>query len=423
MDTSAILQAICLVLLLVGSAFFSSAETALTTVNRIQIQLLAEEDNKKAKRVEMILDQSSKMLSAILIGNNIVNISASALATTLTISVFGNAYVGLATGILTLLVLVLGEITPKSLASIFSLQLSLAYSGFIWMLMRILTPVIFVVEAIRTGILKLMGVDPNAKGNRITEDELKTLVDVGLEEGAIENDEFEMITNVFSLDDSLAKDIMIPRIDMSFLHVDATYDEVIELYRETSYTRFPIYSETRDTIIGTINVKDLLLYPKDEPFHIRKLLREPHFTFEHKEVGTLLMEMQEGGISLVIVLDEYGATSGMITMEDILEEIVGEIRDEYDKDETDAIIELKPGREYLIDGSTNLTDVNDTLKIDLESEEYDSIGGYIIEKLDRLPKSGETIQLDNGIKMITELVKRNRVEKVHVFLPEKNSEE
>ena len=423
MDTSAILQAICLVLLLVGSAFFSSAETALTTVNRIQIQLLAEEDNKKAKRVEMILDQSSKMLSAILIGNNIVNISASALATTLTISVFGNAYVGLATGILTLLVLVLGEITPKSLASIFSLQLSLAYSGFIWMLMRILTPVIFVVEAIRTGILKLMGVDPNAKGNRITEDELKTLVDVGLEEGAIENDEFEMITNVFSLDDSLAKDIMIPRIDMSFLHVDATYDEVIELYRETSYTRFPIYSETRDTIIGTINVKDLLLYPKDEPFHIRKLLREPHFTFEHKEVGTLLMEMQEGGISLVIVLDEYGATSGMITMEDILEEIVGEIRDEYDKDETDAIIEMKPGREYLIDGSTNLTDVNDTLKIDLESEEYDSIGGYIIEKLDRLPKSGETIQLDNGIKMITELVKRNRVEKVHVFLPEKNNEE
>lgn len=423
MDTSAILQAICLVLLLVGSAFFSSAETALTTVNRIQIQLLAEENNKKAKKVEKILDHSSKMLSAILIGNNIVNISASSLATTLTISVFGNAYVGLATGILTLLVLVFGEITPKSLASNFSLQLSLAYSGIIWWLMHILTPVIFIVEGIRTGLLKLMGVDPNAKGNRITEDELKTLVDVGLEEGAIENDEFEMITNVFSLDDSLAKDIMIPRIDMSFLHVDATYEDVIELYRETSYTRFPIYSDTRDTIIGTINVKDLLLYPKNEPFHIRKLLREPHFTFEHKEVGTLLMEMQEGGISLMIVLDEYGATSGMITMEDILEEIVGEIRDEYDKDETDAIIELKPDREYLIDGSTNLTDVNDTLKIDLESEEYDSIGGYIIEKLDRLPKNGETILLDNGIKLITEVVKRNRVEKVHVFLPEKTEDE
>ena len=418
MDTSAILQAIILVILLAGSAFFSSAETALTTVNRIQVQLLADDGNKRAKKVLKILDHSSKMLSAILIGNNIVNISASSLATTLTISVFGNTYVGLATGILTLLVLVFGEITPKSLASIFAMQLSLAYSGIIWPLMKLLTPVIFIVEGIRTGLLKLLGVDPNAKGNRITEDELKTLVDVGREEGAIENDEFEMITNVFSLDDSLAKDIMIPRIDMSFLHVDASYEEVLDLYRETSYTRFPIYSDTRDTVIGTINVKDLLLYPKDEPFHIRKILREPHFTFEHKEVGTLLMEMQEGGISLVIVLDEYGSTSGMITMEDILEEIVGEIRDEYDKDETDAIIELKPGREYLIDGSTNLTDVNDTLKIDLESEEYDSIGGYIIEKLDRLPKSGETILLDNGIKLITELVRRNRIEKVHVFIPE-----
>ena len=418
MDTSAILQAIILVILLAGSAFFSSAETALTTVNRIQVQLLADDGNKRARKVIKILDHSSKMLSAILIGNNIVNISASSLATTLTISVFGNTYVGLATGILTLLVLVFGEITPKSLASIFAMQLSLAYAGIIWPLMKLLTPVIFIVEGIRTGLLKLLGVDPNAKGNRITEDELKTLVDVGREEGAIENDEFEMITNVFSLDDSLAKDIMIPRIDMSFLHVDASYEEVLDLYRETSYTRFPIYSDTRDTVIGTINVKDLLLYPKDEPFHIRKILREPHFTFEHKEVGTLLMEMQEGGISLVIVLDEYGSTSGMVTMEDILEEIVGEIRDEYDKDETDAIIELKPGREYLIEGSTNLTDVNDVLKIDLESEEYDSIGGYIIEKLDRLPKSGETILLDNGIKMITELVKRNRIEKVHVFLPE-----
>ena len=414
MDTSAILQAICLVLLLVGSAFFSSAETALTTVNRIQIQLLAEEDNKKAKRVEMILDQSSKMLSAILIGNNIVNISASALATTLTISVFGNAYVGLATGILTLLVLVLGEITPKSLASIFSLQLSLAYSGFIWILMRVLTPVIFVVEAIRTGILKLMGVDPNAKGNRITEDELKTLVDVGLEEGAIENDEFEMITNVFSLDDSLAKDIMIPRIDMSFLHVDASYDEVIELYRETSYTRFPIYSETRDTIIGTINVKDLLLYPKDEPFHIRKILREPHFTFEHKEVGTLLMEMQEGGISLVIVLDEYGATSGMITMEDILEEIVGNIFDEHDKEEH-HIVSRSDGT-YFMDGSADLEEVAQALDLEeLAENENDTLNGYLISLIDKIPGDGERFEVEaHGFLFRVLSVKDKMIRRVEV---------
>ena len=413
------LQAILLLVLLAGSAFFSSAETALTTVNRIQVQLLADEDSRRARRVLQILNNSGKMLSAILIGNNIVNIFASSLATTLTIQVFGNAYVGAATGLLTLLVLVFGEITPKSLASIYSLKLSLAYAEIIWFIMKVLTPVIFIIENIRTGLMKLMGIDPNAKLNTMTEDELKTLVDVGLEDGAIETDEFEMISNVFDLDDSLAKDIMIPRVDMAFIQADSTYEEVMDLYKTYSYTRYPVYSDTTDTVIGTINIKDLLIYPKGEEFRVRRILREPHFTFEHKEVGTLLMEMRNGMVSIVIVLDEYGATSGMITLEDILEEIVGEIRDEYDKDEKDAILELKPGREYLVEGSTNLDNVNDTLKTELVSSEYDSIGGYLIEYLDRLPKSGESVTLPDGTRIIAELVRRNRIEKVHIFLPAK----
>lgn len=419
MDSQPAIQGLLLLLLLICSGFFSSAETALTTVNRIQIQLLADEGNKNAKRVLWILDHSGKMLSAILIGNNIVNISASSLATTLTIQVLGNTYVGAATGILTLLVLVFGEITPKSLATLYSLKLSLAYAGVIRFLMKVLTPVIFIVEGIRTGLLHVLGVDPNAKLNTMTEDELKSLVDVALEDSAIENDEFEMISNVFRLDESLAKDIMVPRIDMTFIHADSTIEELMAVYREYSYTRYPVYSESTDTVIGTINVKDLLTWPKNEPFSVRRILREPHFTFEHKEVGTLLLEMQKESLSIVIVLDEYGATSGMITLEDILEEIVGEIRDEYDKDETDSIIELKSGREYLVDGSTNLDNVNETLGLSLSSEEYDSIGGYLIEHLDRLPKSGETIVLEDGTKFITELVRRNRVEKVHILLPEK----
>ena len=419
MESAPIMKIVLLIVLLLGSGFFSSAETAFVTVNRIQVQLLAEEEDKKAEKALWILDHSAKMLSAILIGNNIVNLSASALATALTIEVFGNAYIGIATGILTLLVLVFGEITPKSLATIYSLKLALAYAGVVKVLMIILTPVIFVVEGIRTGILTLFGIDPNAKVDVMTEDELKTLVDVGLEDGAIENDEFEMISNVFRLDESLAKDIMVPRIDIDFVQVDSTYEELMEIYEESNYTRYPIYAEARDTVIGTINMKDLLTFPEEEEFSIRKILREPHFTFEHKEVGTLLMEMREQHLSIVIVLDEYGATSGMITLEDILEEIVGEIRDEYDKDETDDIIPLKEGREYLIEGSTNLDDVNEALDIELESEEYDSIGGFLIEKLDRLPKSGETIVLEDGTKFITELVKRNRVEKVHIFLPER----
>ncbi|MBQ0059346.1 MAG: HlyC/CorC family transporter, partial [Lachnospiraceae bacterium] len=388
------------------------------TVSRISVQVLAEEGDKAAIRVLKILDRSPKMLSAILIGNNLVNISASALATSLTIHMFGDTYVGIATGVLTFLVLIFGELTPKSLAAIHALELARAYSGVIWALMTVLTPIIAIIEGIRFCLLKIMGVDPNAKGNTITEEELKTLVDVGVEEGAIEDDEAEMIASVFSLDDTLAKDIMVPRIDMSFLHADASYEDVLDLYRETNFTRFPIYSDTRDTVIGTINIKDLILLDKNQPFSIRQILREPHFTFEHKEVGTLLMEMQKSGISLVIVLDEYGSTSGMITMEDILEEIVGEIRDEYDKDERDAITVLKEDREYLVDGSTNLDDVNEDLDINLVSEEYDSIGGYIIEHLDRLPKSGESIELPEGIRLVTEVVKRNRIEKVHIFLPE-----
>ena len=422
MDTQSAIQALVLVLLLIGSAFFSSAETALVTVNRIQVQLLAEDDDKRAERVLKILDHSAKMLSAILIGNNIVNISASALATTLTIRLVGNAYVGITTGVLTLLVLLFGEITPKSLASVYSLQISMAYANIIWFLMWLLTPVIFIIEAIRVGILKLLKIDPDAKPP-MTEEELKSLVDVGMEEGAIEDDEFEMITNVFRLDDSLAKDIMVPRIDMTFVQVDASRDELMRIYVDNNYTRYPVYADTRDVVIGTINMKDLLTYPEEEEFNIRKILREPHFTFEHKEVGTLLIEMRESSINPVIVLDEYGATAGLITFEDILEEIVGEIRDEYDKDETDSITKLRNEGEYLIDGATNLDDVNQELGTELESEEYESIGGYIIEHLDRLPRSGESFLLEDGTKITAEVVKRNRIEKVHIILPEKKEEE
>jgi len=413
-----VLEIVILILLIIASGFFSSAETAFTTVNRIQVSLLADEGNSRAVRVLWILDNSAKMLSAILIGNNIVNISASALATTLTIHLFGNKYVGAATGVLTFIVLLLGEITPKSLATIHSLRLSLAYSGIIRAVMIVLTPVIFIIESLRTGICRLIGVDINAKPAAMTEDELKSLVDVSYEEGAIENDEFEMITNIFSLDDMQARDIMIPRIDMVFVKADTGYDDLMEIFRENGYTRYPVYAETTNAVIGTINMKDILLCDR-ENFSVRQILREPHFTFEHKEVGNLLIEMREASINIIIVLDEYGATSGMITMEDILEEIVGEIRDEYDKDETDDIQKLRRKNEYLIDGSTNLMDVNEELGTDLESDEYDTLGGFMIEYLDRLPKSGETITLPSGLKMTAEIISHNRIEKVHVVLPAK----
>ena len=356
------------------------------------------------------------MLSAVLIGNNIVNISATALATKLTIDILGNVWVGVVTGILTVAVLIFGEIVPKSLATVFSLQLSQAYSLSIRVIMWLLTPFIKIVEVVRSGVFNIMGVDAAKKLNAMTEDELKSLVDVGLEEGAIEDDEFKMITNVFSLDDSLAKDIMIPRIDMVYVPLDADKDEVLSIYREYNYTRYPVFNDDKDTVIGTINVKDILSLEDDDPFHVGQIMREPHFTFEHKEVGTLLIEMRQEALSIIYVLDEYGSISGMVTLEDILEEIVGEIRDEFDHDEKDPIIKLKGEGEYLIDGTTNLDDVNETLGLSLNSEEYDSIAGYILEYLDRLPKSGEEIILEDGTRIVAVLVRRNRIEKVHLFM-------
>lgn len=418
MDSVTWIQIIFLIVMLILSAIFSSAETAFTTVNRIQLQLLAEEKNKKAILTLRILDSSSKMLSTILICNNVVNLSASAMATTLTIRLFGNRFVALATGVLTLVLLIVGEILPKSLATVFSRNLSLAYAPFIWIMMKLLSPIIFIVEKIREKVLGLFPVEEITRQNAMTEDELKTLVDVGLEEGAIENDEFEMISNVFGLDESQAKDIMVPKADIVFLPIDISREEFLEIYRENAFTRYPIYNESTDTVIGTINIKDLIDYPEDEPFQIRKIMREPHFTFEHMEVGNLLIEMREQALSIIIVLDEYGTTSGLITLEDILEEIVGEIRDEYDDDERDSVRELKEDREFLVEGFTILEDVNEKTGLKLSSEEYDTIGGFIIEHLNRLPKKGEHIDLDDGTKLVAELVRKNRIEKVHIILPE-----
>ncbi len=414
MDIVPAIQIIVIIVLLFSSAFFSSAETAFTCVNKIQLQLLAEEGDKKALRALRILDNTSKMLSAILIGNNIVNIVASALMTIFTIKIFGNLYVGAATGILTFIILVFGEITPKSIAVVKSLRLCRSYSMAIWIIMIILTPLIFITGALRRGIMKLLRINEGDKSSAMTEEELKTLVDVGYEEGAIENDEFEMISNIFSLDDILAKNIMVPRLDMVFVHVETSLEDLMEIFREYSYTRYPVYAETMDAVIGTINMKDVFLLRDRSDFSVRNILREPHFTFEHKEVGTLLIEMREESINLMIVLDEYGATSGMITMEDVLEEIVGEIRDEYDNDETDDIIELIKDKKYLINGSTSLADVNESLDIDLVSEEYDSLGGYMIERLDRLPKKGEKIKVEGGVTLSAEVVRWNRVMKVRV---------
>lgn len=419
MDSSDAIQIAALLFLLLLSAFFSSAETSMTTVNKIRIQSLAEQGNRSAKILEKIIADSSKMLSTILIGNNIVNISASSLATTITMRLFGNAFVSISTGLLTLLVLIFGEITPKTMATIHSEKIALSYARIIYALMVLFTPIVFIVQHLSFLMLHLLGVDPNEKGASMTEHELRTIVNVSQEDGVIENEEKQMIYNVFDFGDSVAKDIMIPRIDMTFVDVNCTYNELMEIYREVKYTRFPVFEDNTDNVVGTINVKDLLLLSQEdiEHFTIRSILREPYFTYEHKSTADLLLEMRESSYNLAIVLDEYGATAGLVTTEDLLEEIVGEIRDEYDEGEDEEIRVIVPEKEYIVDGSSKLDDISEALNIELESEDYDSIGGYIIEHLDSLPAQGQGITLENGTRLVADVVRKKRIEQVHIYLP------
>ena len=417
MDSSDALQIGVLLLLLLLSAFFSSAETALTTVNKIRIMSLAEQGNKRAGTVLKIREDSGKMLSAILIGNNIVNLSASSLATTLSMEFFGSAAVGIATGVLTLLVLIFGEISPKTLATLHAEKLALAYSGIILFLMKVLTPVIFIINQLAMLFLKLLRVDPNAQDNTMTEHELRTIVDVSHEDGVIESDERQMIYNVFDFGDSTAKDIMIPRVDMVCVDINSSYDEIIQVFQKERFTRIPVYEGSNDNVIGVINVKDLLLCHSSGDFQIRNLMREPYFTYEYKKTSELMVEMRQDSINFTIVLDEYGATVGMITLEDLLEEIVGEIRDEYDNDEEELIKKIGDF-EYQVPGSTKLDDLNDALNLTLESEDYDSIGGYIIEHLDHLPKEGEFVVTTEGIRLTVDKVTKKRIDLVHIQFPE-----
>ena len=421
MDPSDTYQIIILLILLALSAFFSSNETALMSVNKIRLRSLADEGNKRAAMALDILEnQTPKLLSAILIGNNIVNISASSLATTLAYS-FGGYMVSIVTLILTVLILIFGEITPKNYATINSEKITLRYIPVFKFLMTIMTPVIFIINLFSRGVMRLMRVDPDEANKAMTEEELRTIVDVSHEDGVIESDEKEMIYNVFDLGDATAKDIMVPRVHVTFADVASTYDELIDIFREDKFTRLPVYKDSQNNIVGIINMKDLLLYDKDTEFVIDNFLRKPHFTYERKSISDLLVEMKDSTFNIAIVLDEYGDMAGLITLEDILEEIVGEIHDEYDEKEDDLVQKISD-REYIIEGSMHLDDVNDHLHTELDSEDYDSLGGFIIEHLDRLPVAGDEVITEEGIRLIVEKLDKNRIEQVHVYLPEKAPE-
>lgn len=418
MDPSQIIQLIIIFILLILSSFFSSAETAFTTANRIALRSLADDGNKRAELVIRILDHQKKMLSTILIGNNIVNIVASSLTTTFAAAVFDSFAIGIATGILTILVLIFGEITPKTVATLNADSMALKYARVIYSLMLIFTPLVIIVETLANIFMKIIGIDPNKKAPTITENELRTIVDVSHEEGVIESEERRMVNNVFDFGDSQAKDVMIPRIDMTVADIESTYDELIELFRKEKYTRIPIYEGDTDNVIGIINFKDLFFIESKDNFFVKDILRQPYYTYEYMQTSDLLSELRKTSNNVTIVIDEYGSTVGMITLEDLLEEIVGEIRDEYDEDEADSIVKIND-YEYLLQGTAKLDDINElfneSLEDSLESEEYDSIAGLLIERFDCFPNVGDELKINN-LRFIVEKVSKNRIEAVRLYM-------
>lgn len=407
-------QLVVLVILLMGSAFFSASETALMSISKIDARHMVDQNIKNAKIVSKLVEDPNKLLGAILVGNNIVNIGASSLATVVATDIFESAGPGIATGVMTLLVLIFGEITPKSLSTQKSQEVACFVARPISLVVLILTPVVKVLMFISNLMIRLFGGQIDTSKPFITTDELKTIVTVSHEEGVLEEEEKEMIYNVFGFGDSYTKDVMIPRTDMIAVDVNATYDEIIELYKQEQFSRMPVYQESHDNIIGVIYMKDLLLKQFDpKNFVISDFLRDVYFVHEFKRIDELFKEMRSKKIGMAIVVDEYGGTSGIVTLEDLIEEIVGDIDDEYDMTE-DSFVKIAD-QEYLVDGSFRISDFNDELNLDISSNEFDSIGGFIIGLLDRFPDEGEVVVYDD-ITFKVEETMNNRINKLRILL-------
>lgn len=417
MSSSTVWEVVLLVVLLALSGFFSSAETSLVAVNKIRIRTLADQGNRRAKTLLEIFKNESKMLSAILIGNNLVNTFMASLSSMIAYR-FGGYAVSIATFLITFLILVFGEITPKTIATRSPEKFALAYAPVILAIMKVLTPVIWFINLFSSMILRLLGYKNDQKNASFTESELHTILDVSHEEGVIETEERDLIRNVFDFTDVKASQIMVPRVHVVSIDVDTTRDELEKIYREEHYTRLPVYEGNPDNIIGIINMKDLVFCDPNKPLDLRKLLRRPYFTIENKGISELLSELQKDAYNMTIVLDEYGELAGILTVEDIVEEIVGEVQDEFDASENDNIQQIGP-HQYKVKGYRSLHDLNDELGLDLDSEDYDSIGGLVIEKLSRFPTLGESVVLDNGVTVRVVSLHKNRIEQVILDLPEK----
>lgn len=415
MGTTLGMQITILVALLFFSAFFSMSETALMSMSKIRLRHLVENHVKHAKLTQDLLDHPNQLLGTILVGNNLVNIAASAIATSIAIYFWNNKGVGIATFLMTLLILIFGEITPKNIAIDYTEEIVLFIAPIMSVFVKIFSPVVWILTNFTNGLLHLFGLNKQEKKPLITEEELKTIVEVSSQEGVLESDEKEIIDNIFEYSDMRVKDIMIQRMDIVAVDVSATYEEVVEAFGEKQFSRIPVYEDTIDNIVGVLYAKDLFFIPveKIKQFDIKKYMREPFYTYEFIKISDFFRRMQGDRIHIAIVLDEYGGVAGIITMEDIIESILGDINDEYDPQDEEDIVCIKEG-EYLVNGSVRLEDLNEEIGTHFESEDFESIGGFILGLLGRIPRTGEIINYES-IRFVIEKVDKSRIMKIRLF--------
>lgn len=391
------------------------SETALMSMSKIRLRHLVENHVKHAKLTQDLLDHPNQLLGTILVGNNLVNIAASAIATSIAIYFWNNKGVGIATFLMTLLILIFGEITPKNIAIDYTEEIVLFIAPIMNVFVKIFSPVVWVLTNFTNGLLHLFGLNKQEKKPLITEEELKTIVEVSSQEGVLESDEKEIIDNIFEYSDMRVKDIMIQRMDIVAVDVSATYEEVVAAFGEKQFSRIPVYEDTIDNIVGVLYAKDLFFIPveKIKQFDIKKYMREPFYTYEFIKISDFFRRMQGDRIHIAIVLDEYGGVAGIITMEDIIESILGDINDEYDPQDEEDIVCIKEG-EYLVNGSVRLEDLNEEIGTHFESEDFESIGGFILGILGRIPRTGEIINYES-IRFVIEKVDKSRIMKIRLF--------
>lgn len=366
----------------------------------------------RADTISRLIEQPNRFLGSILVGNNLVNIAASAIATVLFTKYFPGLGAAIATAVMTVLILIFGEITPKSVAAANSERASLRLAPMVSVVIKLFSPITRIIMFVTNGFVRLLGGSTDLAQPFITQEELKTIVNVSHEEGVLEGDERKMINNVFAFGDSQAKDVMTPRTDMIAINLEATYDDVVCSFKTEQFSRIPVYQETPDDIVGVIYIKDLILNNVTrENFVITEVLREPYFTYEFKRTAQLFEDMRQKHIPIAIVLDEYGGTAGVVTMEDLVEEIVGDIADEYDLHEDE--IEVIQEDEYIVDGAARIELVNEMIGTRFESEDFDSIGGFVLGELGGLPEPGEIIQID-GVTFKVEEIDKNRIETLRI---------